>query len=195
MGEDKDDFPHMFTALNDHTIEPDLLPERPTVLDVGCRGFGFGDAIRQLRPSAVIHELDIDILNTSRPYWRAALAEYDGAAGCSDEADPLRRHIVPGGDVPVYTIRSFSPLAGVVKWDVIKLDCEGSEYEILKSFDRPWARQLTVEFHQHTPFRKEWREIDAIILHLSKWYDVVQHKIETRWGLAENYWDSLLISK
>jgi hypothetical protein len=185
----------MISVFDGHSIIPGLLPNRPTVLDVGCRGFAFGDAIRSLRPSAVIHELDIDLLETSRSYTRAGLAEAAGLASCSTEPDACWRHLIPGHDFPVYTIASYSACAGVASWDVIKLDCEGSEYGILQSFDRPWARQLTVEFHQHTHFRREWSEISAIIGRLSQWYTPVQHRLEDQMGLGMNYWDSLLIAR
>lgn len=181
-------------VINGHSIELDLLPKRPLVLDVGCRGFAFGNAIKRLRPRSVIYELDIDDLDVPWPYNRAGIAHYDGTAGCSQEQDGEWRHIVPGSEVPIYTLKTFSKMAGVDRWDLIKLDCEGSEYEILKSFDRPWATQLTVEFHQHTQFRRKWAEIDRIIKHISKWYTVARHERDAESPGGGNYWDSLFIA-
>ena len=182
-------------VLGEHSIDISRLAGCPSVLDVGCRGFSFGDALRLHRPFAFIHELDIDDLNTARPYTRAGLANFNGCVGCSGDADPQARHIIPSGMIPCYTIDTYSHMSGIQQWDVVKLDCEGAEYKILEAFDRPWAKQLSVEFHQHTPQRRNWEDIDAILAHLSKWYDVVQHVREPRHGCGDNYWDTLVIAR
>ena len=39
---------------------------------------------------------------------------------------------------------------GASHWDVVKLDCEGAEYDVLLDWPGPIAEQITVEFHEHT---------------------------------------------
>lgn len=185
------------TALADHTIDVSLLGHAPTVLDVGCRGFVFGDSVRRLRPFANIIEVDIDDLSYSgRPYIRAAIHHSTGTVGVSNHEDLQSRHVIPGTSVQAYTLAEFTHSSGVNCWDIIKLDCEGSEYDILSSITYPIANQITVEFHQHTPQgRRDYDQISNLISRLSKWYIVAQHELTECYSLGLNYWDTLLISK
>src|SRR5690349_14204704 len=45
-------------ALASHTVDLDLLPECPMVLDVGCRDFDFTRALLALRPVTCMIALD-----------------------------------------------------------------------------------------------------------------------------------------
>lgn len=61
-----------------HTIDVDLLPEAPVILDAGCRGFAFSKDILSLRPKARIIAFDPDPLifnpHIDRlDYWRLGL--------------------------------------------------------------------------------------------------------------------------
>jgi hypothetical protein len=178
-----------------HSVAVDLLPPNPVCLDVGCRGLSYGHDMLQHRPSAVLHELDIDDIGWWEVYTRAGIAGYTGLTGCSLDEDLPSRHMVPDGNRPCYTIKDYSEMHGIKQWDALKLDCEGSEYPILMSFDRPWAKQISVEFHQHTKHRRTPEEIDSLMAHLSKWYDVFQHHLDSRYDCGLNYWDTLLIAR
>lgn len=178
-----------------HSVVLDLLPSNPVCLDVGCRGFSYSYDMRQYRPSATVHELDIDDLGWWESYVRAGIAGFTGQTGCSLDEDPPSRHMVPGGTIPCYTIKDYSEMHGVRQWDAIKLDCEGAEYPILASFDRAWAKQISVEFHQHTHHRRSDQKLTELMDHLSQWYDVVQHRLESRYDCGPNYWDTLLVAR
>jgi hypothetical protein len=62
-----------------HSIDLDLLPDAPVVLDAGCRGFAFSKDILKLRPKARIIALDPDpLINPPNAfkqidYWRIGL--------------------------------------------------------------------------------------------------------------------------
>jgi hypothetical protein len=191
----RDGNPMNIVVFGEHSIDLDLLGTNPVVLDVGCRGFCFGNSLRGERPLAVIHELDIDYLVSSQPYTRAGMAGFTGQTGCSCDEDPPSRHMVPGTEVPCYTLKDYSSLHGIQQWDAIKLDCEGAEYPILVSFDRAWAKQISVEFHQHTHCRRSDQKLKDLMDHLSQWYDVVQHRLESRYDCGPNYWDTLLVAR
>lgn len=184
-------------TIADHTIDESSLSVSPVVLDVGCRGFGFGDGIKKLRPSARLFELDIDDLNDRHNrYIRAAICGKDGMVGVSDDIDLSSRHVTPSGSVFAFTLKTFSSIVKVRHWDVIKLDCEGSEFDILSSINGPVAQQITVEFHQHTAHgRRPPEEIASLLSRLSQWYEVVQHPFDERYGCGLNYWDTLLVAK
>ena len=38
--------------LAEHSVDVELLPEAPVVLDAGCRGFDFSNAVLDVRPKA-----------------------------------------------------------------------------------------------------------------------------------------------
>jgi hypothetical protein len=50
--------PMNLQKLAEHTVDVDLLPEAPIVLDVGCRWFDFSKEILRIRPDARIVALD-----------------------------------------------------------------------------------------------------------------------------------------
>lgn len=181
----------MLETFHEHTLDTSFLKPNCTVLDVGCRGFAFGDELRK-KFSAKVYEVDIDDLGHSRQYYRCGIAATEGFCSVSDDADPEARRLVYGSDVPVYTIESFRKKVGVDYWDVIKLDCEGSEYNILLNLTGPPATQLTVEFHQHTSARRSDEFVESLIKKLQQWYTVKQHRLYGKPN-SLNYWDSLFV--
>jgi hypothetical protein len=182
----------MLETFQEHTLDTTLLKHGCTVLDIGCRGFAFGDDLRK-RFRARVYEVDIDDLGPSTPYYRCGIAASDGFGSVKHHPDPSARTLIAGTTVPVYTIESFSQRVGVETWDVIKLDCEGSEYEILWQLQRPPATQLTVEFHQHTDARRSEDFMAALIRKLEQWYKVKRHRLYGLGPASLNYWDSLFV--
>lgn len=183
----------MLKTFAEHTLDTSLLKRGCTVLDVGCRGFDFGDEMREWF-QAKVYEVDIDDLGRSRNYYRCGIATFGGWGGVGDERDPDSRRLVDGTRIKVFTIESFRAFVGVNHWDVIKLDCEGSEYDILWNLKSPPATQITVEFHQHTPARRTETFIAALIKKLEQWYRVRRHRLYGKPG-SLNYWDSLFTLK
>ncbi len=91
---------------------------------------------------------------------------------------------------------------GVTHWDLVKLDCEGSEFDILANWPGPIADQISVEFHDGHPemfgeHRMEWGEkLDGIWKHLCVGcepigYKVIQHEMSKQ-GEWYGHWDTLL---
>lgn len=79
-------------------------------------------------------------------------------------------------------------------WDAIKLDCEGAEYDILLGFDRPWAKQVSVEFHEHT-VKPPQGYYERMLKVMGQWYDVFQMERTSQHGCGFNYWDVLFVRK
>lgn len=141
---------------------------------------------------AAVYEVDINDLGSVQPYYRCAIADAEGRGDVSDDPDSQARCLIPGDRFPVHTIESFSRSVGVGHWDLIKLDCEGSEYDILWNLTEPPATQFSVEFHQHTKARRSDEFMTELKKRMERWYEAKRHRLYGKWG-AVNYWDSLFI--
>ena len=181
-------------SIDGHSLDVDLLTESCLVLDVGCRGFNFGNALRS-RFRANVYELDIDVLDTTQLYYRIGLSAYEGKGDVSNELDGHARRLIEGEQVAVTTLQSFSRQVRVEDWAVIKLNCEGSEFDILQTLASPMAKQIVVSFHEHTVAQRGDIAIDKLLDRLRQWYDVHNHIKESRYGCRSNYWDTLLIRR
>jgi len=204
-------------TLAEHTIDVELLPEAPIVFDIGCRWFSFSAEIKRLRPNARVVCFDPDPLVALDPksgdfefqqkgiVGRPAIPQ-DGTArlyryldGVSDFIDGLacehyfRDHAIYQGDfvdVSVTTIEDAMRDAGVNHLDVVKLDCECSEFSILGNWPGPIATQISVEFHDWAD-RSKWSKqyFDALFSGPLKDYRIVQHEEHGSYS----YMDSLLV--
>ncbi len=195
-------------SLASHTVDLEAIPDKPVVLDVGCRGFDFSREILQHRPGARIFAMDPDpAMPADAPegvvFLRVALvgdgrqvstyADYSTGEGnfLCDKVPPYAR---------AHTVQCTSILAlmgrfGIAYWDVIKLDCEESEFQILENWPGPIAGQLSVEFHDWTGTWKQkctpeyYRRLFAGPL---KDYEVLSHELSTVGpGPAWGHWDSV----
>ena len=185
------------TVLAEHSVCLDILPEKAFVLDLGCRGFGFTHAMRELGHHVV--PIDMDKLHDGQAYYQCAVSDHDGKVAILKSPDPQATRIDPSheGTVPCYTLQTLSGnfLNKGQIWDVIKIDIEGAEYQVIMSMDRPMARQLSVEFHLHTGIYSqiEMRQMENRLYELG--YQAVKHEYTPQHGAGNNYWDSLFILK
>lgn len=161
----------------EHSIDLSLLPMRPVVLDVGCRGFEFDVELLKLAPFARIIALDPDPTIEDPKiagitFIRKAVTERDvegvvwqgpGEAAfiCGNRGEPgygvgvLRPE--ESAQVLNTTIEKLMAEHGIGHWDLVKLDCEGSEFGILENWPGPIATQLSVEFHDFA-YPTRWNE-------------------------------------
>lgn len=199
-------------SLAGHTVDLKLLPANPTVLDVGCRWWDFADEILDARPDANLKCVDParDVPGT----WDQMMRNHSGniwfgPVAIVGPAQPSRQrlaHFSTGeGDfltnlgsyydaemyeVDCITIIDLMRLTNVQHFDLVKLDCEGSEFDILENWPGPIATQISVEFHDWTGPRKGY-DYEALWKKLP-WYKVIQHGLSQQ-GTGIGHWDSLLV--
>jgi len=183
----------MLIRIAEHLIDIDHLPMRGTILDVGCRGMLFTNEMR--RRGHLVYPVDIDDLGDVE-YCRAAISDFDGICGLTKTDDAQGTKINKRGiGIDCYTLESFSQMHGIDFWDLIKMDVEGSEYEIIMTLKRPPARQLSIEFHLHTGIYQQ-HEVDQMVDKLKGFgYTTASHEYTSEHGSGFNYWSSLFILK
>ena len=203
------------TTISGHTFDESRLPREPRELDVGSRDFAFALGIKAYRPHADILCLEPDIHVQERTatglgvrFRNAALvgdgrksALYD-ASGTGegnfivDEWHPYTAtRFIDLLPVPCLDIRDITDATRVEKWDLVKLDCEGSEFGILEHWPRGGiAGQITVEFHDFTNHARWNDEYFTWLWTQLPDYEVVQHEFFKQ-GEAWGHWDTLLVRR
>lgn len=209
----------MLQTIDTHTVNVSRLTPNGWALDVGCRGFGFARAMRDM--GLVVIALDPDpgveaIEDNERIYlhntalvgkawenhhWYAMFGD-----GCANHLCASRDD-VPGYAkavrVPCKTLPGLMNELRIRDFSVVKLDCEGAEYAILESLREPVADQITVEFHDFlgAGFNPCFPDCEAYYRRLmasrfGEMYRLVQHERTPLNGNGPmNYWDSLFIRK
>lgn len=184
------------TTIAEHTVDLSLLPEKANILDLGCRGFLFGNYFYNLYH----HVYSVDIGKFPGHYHRMAITDFNGFAYIKESRDPQAIRIVKNKAkdatevITCMTLDTFTPFCGVRgSWDIIKMDIEGAEYEVIMSLTEPPATQLSIEFHLHTKIYgdAEVRQMEDKLLSLG--YFPVKHDKTNAHGCGQNYWDSLFI--
>ncbi|HEY3429382.1 MAG TPA: FkbM family methyltransferase, partial [Cyclobacteriaceae bacterium] len=154
-------------------------------------GMIFTNEMRRLGHSVLA--IDIDDLKNLEDYYRVAIGGQDKRVGIKRTADPQATSICQGDEVMCMTLNSLCKMARVDFFDLIKMDIEGSEYEVIMSLDKAPARQISIEYHLHTGVygENEMLLMENKLLYLG--YFPVQHDKTKQHGLSYNYWDSLWI--
>lgn len=202
-------------TIEHHTVDLGLLPEAPLVLDVGCRMFDFTRGVKAVRPKATIYAMDPDP-EMPRPEM-SGVAHLQEALIYGDDktTEYVSWHDGIGNFVPHGAPRIFFQLAtanqgkfikvpctcithlmhrlGVKHWDLVKLDCEASEFAILENWPGPIATQISVEFHDYHD-RQRWNDayFECLLGKLrTKGYRPVQHELIASGVNDMGHWDSL----
>lgn len=197
----------MITEFAEHSLNAAYLKPYTKVLDLGCRNFTFTNAMLAAGVD-LVHAVDADdCIVTPDP---ERIKVYNIAVGVNQNefikcGNGTGNHLHRAGTPypaafeltypPVVDLVQLNRIIGIDYWGVVKLDIEGAEYDILNALQAPPARQITVEFHQHTPNRRTEREIHLLIQKLSQWYNITGFELTSRHGAGLNYWDVLFILK
>ena len=188
--------------IDGHSVAVNLLTKGP-VLDAGARGFAFSKRMAELGCETFACDPSPDI--EQKP---ACVIHWDNRALVSKKCPPMMSlEMGPdpngwyvcwdgtlNGSFPVYTM-TLDSYKLPVPWDVIKLNIEGSEYDILDEIEGPIARQIVFGMHEHTQAARGRQECDRIIDKLRQWYVIHNQVWEKRYGCIESYWAILAIRK
>lgn len=188
-------------TVAEHTIDTDLLAGGP-ILDAGCRDFEFATWFADRGHPIVMMDPAEDVTPPKklydRPVWsyfhRAALVGEGLPKSCGLSIAGNASRVIWGG-TGVRTMTIAELLESTKFFDVVKLDIEGSEYEVLLTWPGPIARQITVEFHEHLGQGKALHGedvYDRIMAKLNPYYRVVQHEAKPFEG-GINWYDSLWV--
>lgn len=201
-------------TISGHTFDLDALPERPRVLDVGSFQYEFTNGILALRPGAQITCIEPSPFAADPPTGvrliRAALvgngkrrdsyvAFSSGEGNYIPTEDDLPTPQSQRYDVECFNILDITMQVSnyeLVKilWDLVKLDCEGSEFSILEAWPPSFikvANQISVEFHDYKhPDKYDSAYFAQLFTKLSQ-YQIVQNDYFKQ-GEAWGHWDTLL---
>lgn len=183
--------------LGEHSVDVDLLTGG-VCIDVGCRGFAFSEAMRDLGCYVVGLDMEDMVPPMGVRFSKMAVSNYTGFGTYKDTADQQAKHLAGHGQ-PVSVI-SMNDLYGRLleygSFDIVKLDCEGSEYHILSDpkFE-PIPAQFSVEFHMHAHRALHDQYYEKCMENLLKYYVPVRHELTQAHGAGFNYWDSLFLRK
>ncbi len=204
--------------LANHSVDLDLLSDIPTVLDVGCRGFDFTREILAIRPGARVIGMDPDVAILSSYFRAKQNPEMDSFklmsfALVGDQRKTARYASYSTGegnfltDLATYYNATFTEVPCMTisdltygrwwlakYWDLVKLDCEGSEFGILENWPGPIAQQISVEFHDsgYTPGYGPDYDYTPMFSRLAGFgYHVRQHE-RSKQGDGTGHWDSLI---
>ena len=188
----------MMTTIDFHSLDLEKLTPGGWIIDAGCRNFiftrgwlnlGFKVFAMDADPTMPVPD-DLTVRSDFRFCCAALIGNQSAEVRfCMDEGD-VARHVItpempqyryPAVTVPALTISTVLEQLGVKSVEAVKLDVEGSEYEILKHWPGPVARQINVSYHEHTHANpRGWVTYDEIQVHLGQWYDLFGFEKATR---------------
>jgi FkbM family methyltransferase len=200
--------------LGEHSVDLDKIDNNGWILDVGCRRFDFSKAAAQLGCNVLALDpgtIDDPKINRVRFLNVALVADpnlrsgefYEFGGGAGSFMSRAGTKAKPGAKrktVRCVDLGSLMQEFGIETFEAVKLDCEGSEYEILLHWPGPIAKQISVEFHDFhemkrpKPLEQMGEYYDAMFRHLGQWYEVLQHEPTLMRNISTpNYWDSLFV--
>lgn len=181
-------------TIDGHTFDETLLTGG-WVIDAGCRGFEFSrDALIR---DQYVFAMDIEHLpipdfsyvstNGRLFFSKLALSAQPGETeaylfgngtgnfvkGINEKPGDLPDRPLKIETVQCITLEDIYADIGT-NIDLLKMDIEGSEYEIMLNMD-PIPKQISVEFHEHTVKNLHDQYIDRILDHLCKDYNLTLH--------------------
>lgn len=192
-------YPPIIETIAEHKVDVSLLPDHAVILDLGCLNFIFCNEMR--RRGHIVYPVDIqDIPDMDTLYHRVAITDYDGYGYVIHSNDKqatmfsqFDQKNARSERIKCRTLKSFMKELRIEMFDLIKMDVEGSEWQIIKSLDSAPARQIEIEFHLHTGVYSDVDVFRMCNKLFSLGYVDVSHEKTSQHGLSPNYWSSLFI--
>lgn len=204
----QDDERRVLVTCDGHSYDEALLPDGGWALDVGARGFKFSNHLARLGLNVIALEPDRSVSydGCRNIQWRnvALVGDPDvessmyagwgdGSGNHLSETRP--EHATEFYHVQCITLANLMEAEMVQQFDIVKLDCEGSEYDILWNWPRHAAVQISVEFHDFLGLRPRESYYDELFAGPLRDYEIVRHEWRPLCAVnpIESYWDSLFI--
>lgn len=192
------DCPIFIETVAEHKVDFNRLPANASILDLGCLGFTYTNEMRRLGYTVY----PVDIQEFEGNYHRVAITDYDGYGYIlyNDDRQATMFSQFPQKGIRTErlkcrTLKSFMKDIGVEMFSLIKIDVEGSEWQIITSLDFAPAYQIEIEFHLHTGAYFE-NDVNMMLSKLrSLGYMIASHEKTSQHGCGMNYWSSLFILK
>ncbi len=169
------------------------------VLDAGCRNFEFAKALKSHRCKVWCIDADRFEVEEGCFYHMVALSDFVGTGylvkSDDKQATRIQKQPATNYEIQCTTLKALSVYYDVEFFDLIKLDIEGSEFEVIMSLDKAPAKQLSIEFHLHTGIygQHEMTMMEDKLKALG--YEAIQHEYTEQYGAGKNYWNSLFVLK
>jgi FkbM family methyltransferase len=204
-------------TISEHTIEESIIDPKGWILDLGCVNFTFAMEAKRYCENVICVDPNPEITEVPEGiiYERFAVTHeegifeknfyiYNDVQGYSLlNPDKDWCQLIRIDRVPVTTIKEIMKRHGIEKFELIKFDIEGAEYEILKNMDWSISKQFSIEFHDFrfmNPFYPDNQKYyDGLLEMISDKFEIAQHQITDHpgfpQGMGANYWDSLFVQK
>jgi len=199
-------------TLKEHTIEESIIDKNGWILDLGCVNFQFSLELKKYCNNVICVDPNPTIINIPSEviFERAALV-YDDRS----EVDYFIYNDIQGYSLlnpdkdycslkEIHKIKSINidyimKKYNIRKFELIKFDIEGSEYDILNNINWNISKQFSVEFHDFRNMNPYYPDNEQYYSNLFKKikdrFNIVKHNKTDDHGMGLNYWDSLFVEK
>ena len=140
------------------------------IISIGSNNeWSFEISMHELNPRCIIHTFDHTITPNSRK--PAYVVYYPYGLGASDDKN-------------IRTMDSILRLTGLTKTtvDVLKIDCEGCEFQVYKEITKGFIRQILIEIHMRGGVKST--AIDTLFEHMGLNGYVIFHKEPNTYGCS-----------
>lgn len=153
--------------INEYHLEQITLPENPIVVDLGANIGMFSLDLKQRFPTAQITSYEplpetFEILKLNAPFATLVQKAATGSTGTvqfSNVGAPTGLHVIEEGGITVETESLDDILKNFEKVDLLKIDIEGSEFDLLeKASPQTLAKVQRIIMEIHPPHSLEWGE-------------------------------------
>jgi FkbM family methyltransferase len=203
-------------TIQEHSIEESIIDKEGWILDLGCINFSFAKDLKQycnniicvdpnpnidqsLIPEGIIYEniaVTHDENITEQTFYIYNDVQGYSLLNPSRDWCVLQKTIT----VPVTTIKKLMEKYNIKKFELIKFDIEGAEYEILRNLDWLFSKQYSIEFHDFrfmNPYYPDNEKYYSEVFNKIKNIKYIKHEITDHLGfpngMGRNYWDTLIV--